>query len=65
MRATLRRYAPIALLALATAASLLALWPPARLILANANLPTLFHENLGYRFFWALRLVDGARRATG
>ncbi|HKO09586.1 MAG TPA: hypothetical protein VJ487_17925 [Alphaproteobacteria bacterium] len=60
MLATLRRNAPCALLAVAVAASLLALWPPAHLILANANLPTLFHENLGYRFFWALRLIDGA-----
>lgn len=47
-------------LALAAAAGIAAAWPPLHLIVVGANLPTYFHENIGYRFFWVLRLLDGA-----
>ena len=60
MLARIRRNGASAFLAVAVVASLLALWPPAHLILAHANLATLYHENLGYRFFWAMREIDGA-----
>lgn len=45
--------------ALAITAGALASWPPLHLVLINADLPSYYQENISYRFFWALRLVDG------
>ena len=40
-------------------AGFVAAWPPLHLVLANANLASYYQENIGYRFFWVLRLIDG------
>ena len=45
---------------MALVAGLAAAWPPLHLVLTDANLPTFYHENIGYHFFGALRLIDGA-----
>jgi len=44
----------------ALAAGFAAAWPALHLVLVDANLSSVYHENVGYRFGWVLRLVDGA-----
>jgi len=50
----------LALFVIALLSGLAAAWPPLHLVIVNANLATYFHENIGYRFFWVLRAIDGA-----
>ena len=50
----------LALFGIALLSGLAAAWPPLHLVIVNANLATYFHENIGYRFFWVLRAIDGA-----
>ena len=50
----------LVLAAVALAAGLAAAWPALHLVLVDANLASVYHENVGYRFGWVLRLVDGA-----
>lgn len=60
MPARVRYDSPRVLFGVALVLGLAALWPPLHLIVVRANLATYFHENIGYHFFWVLRLVDGA-----
>ena len=41
-------------------AGFVAVWPALYLVLVHANLSSFYQENIGYHFFWVLRLVDGA-----
>jgi len=50
----------LALFVIALLSGLAAAWPPLHLVIVDANLATYFHENIGYRFFWVLRAIDGA-----
>lgn len=45
---------------MALVAGFVAAWPALHLVLVQANLSSYYQENIGYRFFWVQRLIDGA-----
>ena len=54
-----KRLGNIALVLAGLIAGFVAVWPALYLVLVHANLSSFYQENIGYHFFWVLRMVDG------
>jgi hypothetical protein len=54
------RYPTLSQLGLAAAAIFAVAYTPVHLVMTGYSYPDFLHENIGFRFFWTMRWLDGA-----